>query len=551
MITVAEVQPPLAISPPGVIFDRLPLVIGVTGHRDVVAEDEAPLRAAFGKILEDLALAHPHTPLLVLSGIAAGADTLAAEEAISRGIPVLACLPLAVDDYETDFSEEERRRFREVLSQCARVTRVSKAVKREAAYVGVGSYIIHYSHVLVAFWDGGEPGGAGGTADIVYSRTTGLQMQRDGDCPVADQPNIGPVFRIVTPRLSGERPANPYWIHRNYPRRFFKDPNAERDFIASLKRLDLYNADISRGDAQLKGESSLRTFMERTDSAANRLQSRALFFLRLLYIFGFIAAGSQVGFSVEWIRLTTLGMGLVAYYLAQKNDYENRYQDYRTLGEGLRVQTAWHAAGLSGELVETCYLKMQESELQWIRMALRTMYLLYCEEGTKHPPSHEHPDCRGWIRGQWRFYHKAARREARRENRFALQGKVAVIGGLALAGLTSLVLYTPLHDLALLAPFLKQFNEPLKILSSASIAMGLLIAALLSSYAEKRDFGANVKRYDRMFHVFDRAWRRLNSIKRGFDEDPRGIVRDLGREALIEHADWLLARRDRPLTLVR
>ncbi|MFY9665349.1 MAG: hypothetical protein WAK19_12950, partial [Candidatus Cybelea sp.] len=68
--------------------DRVSLVVGVTGHRDIAAGDEAALRAAFGQALQRLSANRAHTPLLVLSGLAAGTDSLAAEEALARNIPV-------------------------------------------------------------------------------------------------------------------------------------------------------------------------------------------------------------------------------------------------------------------------------------------------------------------------------------------------------------------------------------------------------------------------------------------------------------------------------
>jgi hypothetical protein len=84
--------------------DSLSLVVGVTGHRDIAANDEEPLRNAFRDILKGLRLTCPNTPLLVLSGLAVGADSLAADEAMARGIPVIACLPMPQEEYEKDFS---------------------------------------------------------------------------------------------------------------------------------------------------------------------------------------------------------------------------------------------------------------------------------------------------------------------------------------------------------------------------------------------------------------------------------------------------------------
>jgi hypothetical protein len=53
-----------------------------------------------------------------------------------------------------------------------------------------------------------------------------------------------------------------------------------------------------------------------------------------------------------------------------------------------------------------------------------------------------------------------------------------------------------------------------------------------------------------MFVVFDRAKQRLAAMPDPNTAPGREVVRDLGRAALIENADWLLTRRERPLAFV-
>ena len=104
--------------PMPVPFDKLPLVVGVTGHRNVAQGDEPELRKRFGEILEQLQRAYPSTPLLVMSSLAAGSDTFAAEEALDRNVPVLAALPMAVETYERDFTPAQLARFTAVRARC-------------------------------------------------------------------------------------------------------------------------------------------------------------------------------------------------------------------------------------------------------------------------------------------------------------------------------------------------------------------------------------------------------------------------------------------------
>ena len=82
-------------------------------------------------------------------------------------------------------------------------------------------------------------------------------------------------------------------------------------------------------------------------------------------------------------------------------------------------------------------------------------------------------------------------------------------------------------------------------------ALGATFAALVANYAEKRSFALNARRFDRMFVVFDRARLRINAVLRGGPGSVSAIVGEIGREALVEQADWLLIRRDRPVSFVQ
>jgi len=69
-------------------------------------------------------------------------------------------------------------------------------------------------------------------------------------------------------------------------------------------------------------------------------------------------------------------LGIVRNYWSERrprlrgHDDQNRFQDYRTLCEGLRVQLYWRLAG-TDQLVSDHYLMRQKNELDWIRSAVR------------------------------------------------------------------------------------------------------------------------------------------------------------------------------------
>jgi hypothetical protein len=78
--------------------DRLPLVIGVTGHRDLREEDVPRLEAEVARIIADLRRDYLNgegeTPIIVLSAWAEGADRLVARAGPAQGARLTARLPL-------------------------------------------------------------------------------------------------------------------------------------------------------------------------------------------------------------------------------------------------------------------------------------------------------------------------------------------------------------------------------------------------------------------------------------------------------------------------
>lgn len=91
----------------------MPLVVGITGHRNVRAGDVAALRAHVKGVFEKLSKQYPHTPLMMLSPLAEGADRLAARVALECGAALVVPLPRETyeRDFATDASRDQRRYF--------------------------------------------------------------------------------------------------------------------------------------------------------------------------------------------------------------------------------------------------------------------------------------------------------------------------------------------------------------------------------------------------------------------------------------------------------
>jgi hypothetical protein len=68
-------------------YQQIPLVIGVTGHRDLIDAEKPQLRKKVEAFIGSLRSHFPDLPLLFLTGLAEGADRLVAEVASPAPLP--------------------------------------------------------------------------------------------------------------------------------------------------------------------------------------------------------------------------------------------------------------------------------------------------------------------------------------------------------------------------------------------------------------------------------------------------------------------------------
>ena len=112
----------------------LPLVVGVTGHRDLVPDDAPRIIERVRALFTELAERYNHTPLVLMSSLAEGADRLVARAALECGVDLYAVLPMSAEAYEHDFeSEESRVEFRELMRRSSGATVVGTTPGADAS----------------------------------------------------------------------------------------------------------------------------------------------------------------------------------------------------------------------------------------------------------------------------------------------------------------------------------------------------------------------------------------------------------------------------------
>lgn len=143
-----------------------PCYIAVTGHRNLgnqVTQDF--IAQAFRDILERTR-SESSAPLVALTGLAEGTDTLFAEIALDLGIPLEAVI--AHDQFIEDFKPgPARERYQCLLGKCQVVHQLAFHERSDEAYLVAGHKLVDYSQLLVAAWNGAAAAGKGGTGDVV------------------------------------------------------------------------------------------------------------------------------------------------------------------------------------------------------------------------------------------------------------------------------------------------------------------------------------------------------------------------------------------------
>ncbi len=551
----------------------LPMILGITGHRDLRHEDipslENALRGEFSRLLET----YPATPIVLLSALADGADRLAARIALEIGLRLVVVLPTPTALYETDFDATSKEEFHRMIANAEHSielpilagTRPDEVVEhglaRERQYAQVGAYLAMHSTILFALWDGVMLHKEGGTSQVVQFKLEGVPAPYARPHSELDAPDSGPVYHLVTPRASNPKPVGTaFTMHRLYPAGNGTQEEAAQDFQDICNRMEMLNEDAIRyaeevREHRLQSEEYLfpqrehhalstslreiREFYAIADVLSQRFQKRTFEVLRLLLSFVFLAAVFLELYSgllpdMPMIALY-LGMFLCAYASykwADTRGYQARYLDYRALAEGLRVQFFWKLAGIE-ESVADYYLRKQKSELEWIRNAVRSC--MTQTNAQEHPasnvPSAERLACvlKYWVEDQAKYFSHAAHRDHERMHR--QERWVAVFFGLALAiAVVQLIIAIPINALILF------------------IAVLPVAAALIHHYIEKNALAEHKQQYTRMSIFYHRAKVHLERlIAGGRLAEAQAFIGELGREALAENGDWILTHRDRPL----
>ena len=568
--------------------DGIPIIFGVTGHRDIPQSDVPKLHEAVREYFQKVVEQYPNSQVFLLSALAEGADRIAARAAMDAGCHLGVFLPFAADEYLIDFeSEVSKQEFRAFLSQAVFVEVAprltgSDAGNHDQGYVAVGVTIARYAQCLVALWDGIALEKPGGTADVVRMYRTGIPAPRTMPDDIISAPECGPVEHFLTRRNS-----NPVAIPADkVGTREFLPPtpsgqSTDTRTLALQERsrwnkvlgcIDQFNLDaklLPTGDiantytqGYLISDAALAKQWPLDDEGAKRFAwlfatadalsvkaqvTRLNYFKQIIGLTLIAIFFEQLysgPFSLPVLLSISIGWALVAtwqYQRIKKLRLEEKYLDYRTLAEAARVQFFWRLSGVP-DCAADHYLRDQRDELEWLRQAVRAMDLP--SEAAVHLPDSRiglQITLTAWVKDQMNWFRKKAPEQAALAEKFSKRAGwwfkaaiSAVLFTVAFHAVTN-TWFTDLHDLVI--PALPAFY-----------GMLFAVSGVIKLFEDIMAHQEQSNRYRKMAAHFSLCNERLATGLANNDlQTARLMVLMMGRQALAENAEWLLLHRQRPI----
>jgi len=294
-------------------------IIGFTGHRRL--RNPEGVAATLRELIAALVTEIPGQ-LVGHSSIAIGGDTLFAEACLSLEVPWIAFLPVAEEDFRSDFAEPDWLKARQLLQRAARVQSLPAVNDRNLAYLECGLSTVEEADLMIALWDGEPSRGTGGTAEVVaHARVLGK-----------------PLIVIHPERLSVTR--------EGFTPELFSDP--EMDY---LNQLPDRSDDTEVPAAKRNSKELVSRFFRKVDAEASRTAPTFRRWVAASVIMNTLAAilvAAAIGFGVRSIMLDTftfilLGAALLSIVQIKRRRAHQNWIRCRVAAEICRSALAtWH-----------------------------------------------------------------------------------------------------------------------------------------------------------------------------------------------------------------
>jgi hypothetical protein len=474
-----------------------PLVIGVSGHRDLHSDAVPLISRHVDEFLADLKRRLPDTELRIMTGMAQGADLLVARAATQAGCKVDAVLPMPLERYIEDFDAQSAAALRELLAHPAVTCTVLPApagsdpnaghgTGRAVFYTNLTQALTAKCNLLLALWDGKASPLAGGTADTVL-RYLGVRTHPGHDesgiefQPAAAEAAWGPhfVYWVPTPRGNGATAASrePGYLSGIGESLLAMHGSAMPHALAQqFVELNTYNREFDRLRAKHVFErldSLLPTLgaidsrddredLQRIDGEYGKADALAIYYQahsdRLFRGFSYAASCMALLFLIYaklWannvllsVYVTVLLLSVVVFHRLRTHQWFSKHLVYRVLAETMRIKFFLRAAGAdrlvsASELINLTGID-QFSGFSWIGNLLKNVESLDGNGDAADRARLENVH-RQWIVGQQEYFRKRIRRLEREHRRLEVL-KNAMLYAIATFALILLLFSGPLHE---------------------------------------------------------------------------------------------------------
>ncbi len=513
----------------------VPIVIGVTGHRDIRPQDVSSLEQAVRDFLLQLKKDYPHSPVRMLNSLAAGADTLCARVALSLSIPLYCPLPMEKTEYRKDFTPEQAEEFDSLYIKAEQVF-VSpftepEQPERDYLYRQAGIYVAAHCHVLLALWDGapGKKSGCG-TAEAVDFMLKGNYLDRK---PFRAG-NDGAVLHIATPRVSGQNV---------FPICATLLENEPGSLARELTQTDRFNAKAAKENPgktylllpEKYLHNSVRNRLQQVYDAADgfsvKCQKQYLKILGLFAVFGVILVLLYLMYDELDLSNCLAGYGIavglyaLGYLLLTRFHQHENYLQYRSLAEALRIQLYFHALGMPDQVCDD-FTWTQKQDATWIKKAVNS--LLIGPVPNRDVPWQQIKTA--WVEGQLTYHTKAFRRNKAKHKKQQRITRAMVVCTLLTWATVSLLEYA--FPVVISSAF---WGLSLRTLLKVFWGCLSAVTVFVSGYYGKLSLERKSSDHKKMELLFAQALRQFNETAALQPE----LFRQLGREELIENGNWV------------
>ncbi len=536
---------------------KVPLIIGVVGHIDPSEECIEKISNDFLTYLQLLIKELPNTPIWMLNGLAAGADSIAAEIFIksrrqslktdstnSINDKLIAVLPKIQANYIDDFPRSDLETFNKLIKFCDHILDPSNQWQLQLknpnsndseCYALQGSFLVRYSYILYSFYDGIDNGKEGGTGQSVALHQGRVHRCFSNEEEILASREPGHTIIINTQRKRGIKDnSNEVTVNDNiYSFWEKKGSDISPKFIFEYyEKLNTGIADMNQEPIFYdKDEGSFTRLWSHADREAAIRKKKYERNSIILVIIGFllIVASSDIFGDHSAFGWCLVFISFAMFPILQKR-LQRPFLTHRFLTESLTIQYLWCTSGIKQEVSDMLFTHGQ-TELDIVRIILRSIAFQanVGEINTSLTLSADISKSKKWIDGQISFLTKRIGEFMILSKRWRMISQVTAAAALSMSFLQLLP------------------DKPYWISDMVSI----LFAAFASSYAYQQLLGYDetTARYEISLLQFNRAREAIYKIEESLPdqyvlglsylERHQMVISAIGKEKISELNEWM------------